>query len=845
MRRGSVSMRPMLSRPLALVLAAALAAVAAPARAVTPLDLIPAPAKDAAPAAERSAAPKAPEAIPLPGVVPSAVEAYRTLAGIRAKIDPDTAIDDLLAPLDDVAKAVARAGAQFGGDHKGGLSDRDIVDLRQEVRRQDDTLARWSGKIEDQVKVAYGAQKDLARMAEVWALTARDARAADAPAELVARAEDVRREVQKLQAQTRERLDKLLAAQERVASLRIQILGWLQEADRADALREKQLFEIEARPLWHLFDRREPTRDFTQQVRRIFEHNVSAVRAFVREEGDSLGWLAAIFVVLVGVIGWVGRRFAARAGEDPDLARPAEVLKHPVAAAALVTFILTATILPRAPAAFRELAVLLMLPPVLVLAHAQLPPQLRTPLFRLAALAAVARIGAILPEYSLPGRLLVLVIGLLTLAGAVDTLRPGTTWLDAVHAGPRRTRLRAMVAGLAALVGAAVVANVVGNVTLARRLVDGALSTALLALVLAAVARVLRALLTGALHMPEVRRVHALAENVDEIARRGGRLVDWAARIVWALGVLIVFHVYDPVTSFVASVFTTRLKLGGLDLSLGDVATFGVSLWVSVLLARLLRVILETRLERDVRLPSGVPVAVAKTVSYLVVGVGFLFAILASGMDVTRFTVILGTLSVGIGFGLQNVVNNFVSGLILLYERPIRIGDVIDVGTAVGTVSHIGIRSSTLKTFQGAEVVVPNSNLVSNQLTNWTLSDQVRRVEIDVGVAYGSDVVKVQEILTLAAGGNVDVLSNPAPVAFFMGFGDSSLDFQLRFWTPHFDRYVGIASAVRAAILQKLDAAGISIPFPQRDLHVVSVDEPAARALRGPGAVRGPGPETR
>jgi small-conductance mechanosensitive channel len=333
--------------------------------------------------------------------------------------------------------------------------------------------------------------------------------------------------------------------------------------------------------------------------------------------------------------------------------------------------------------------------------------------------------------------------------------------------------------------------------------------------------------------MPEVRRFPTLAENAQEIAARGSSLIEWIALILWVLGVLQVFHVDGPVKEAVGAAFSARLKLGGLDVSLGDLAAFGITLWLSVLLARLLRLVIEARLHADLRLPAGVPIAISKTVSYLVVGMGFLVAVLASGMDVTRFTVILGTLSVGIGFGLQNVVNNFVSGLILLYERPIRVGDVIDVGTATGTVTHIGIRSSTIRTYQGAEVVLPNSTLVANQLTNWTLTDQVRRVEIDVGVAYGSDPAKVQEILLLAARQNVDVLSDPAPVALFTGLGDSALAFQLRFWTGQFDRYLIIAGEVRRSIVEKLDAAGIPIPFPQRDLHVVSVEEPAARALRG------------
>ena len=239
---------------------------------------------------------------------------------------------------------------------------------------------------------------------------------------------------------------------------------------------------------------------------------------------------------------------------------------------------------------------------------------------------------------------------------------------------------------------------------------------------------------------------------------------------------------------------------------------------------------------QDRGLPPGVPTAISKTVSYAVVLVGLWFAVLASGMDVTRFTVLVGTLGVGIGFGLQNVVNNFVSGLILLYERPVRLGDVVEVGKTTGEISRIGVRSSTVKTFQGAEVVVPNSNLVSNELVNWTLSDRARRIEIEVGVAYGSDPERVVKLLVEAARGHDGVLEFPPPSALFTGFGDSSLDFQLRCWTRRFDLWTVVASEVRIAVSRALEAAGIDIPFPQRDLHVVSVDPQAARALQDPTA---------
>ncbi len=823
----------MTPRMRATLATAALLLFAGRAAAAGPMDLLVPPAATEAKPAARTDAPAPPEAIPLPGIVPAAVDAHRTLAAIRARTEPDTSVEEMLAPLDELGKSVERSGALMTSQSMASVSDRDLVDFRQEMLRQDAVLARWGSRIETGVRSTYDSAKQLERMAAVWKLTEQQAVADGAGSAIVERAQGVREAIGDLQKSVRSRLERLLSAQDRVASLRIRILGWMGAADRADAVREKQLFEIESRPIWEIFSRKEPARAFGNQLERVVQHNVSAMSAFLREEGTGFLWILAVFGAVVGAVAWAGRAFAARAATDPELAAPAEILSHPLSAGVLVALSLTSWLLPRAPAVVTELSVLLSLPAFLMLARKLLAAELRGPLYGFTALFASARLGAVLPEPSLPGRLLILLVAAAGLVGAIRLLRKDAPWNRAVVRPRRRRHIRIALTVLAVLLAASLVANVVGNVTLGRRLADGSFSTGMLALLLLAVARVMRALLVGGLRMPEIHRLHSVAENAGAIAERGSTFIEWAAILLWVAGSLRFFYVEVAVLDALRSALTARLRFGGLDVSLGDLAAFGVALWLSILLARLLRVGLEAWLDRDAKLPAGVPVAISKTVGYAVVGMGFLVAILASGMDVTRFTVILGTLTVGIGFGLQNVVNNFVSGLILLYERPIRVGDVIDVGTAVGTVTHIGIRSSTIKTFQGAEVVLPNSSLVANQLTNWTLSDQVRRVDIDVGVAYGSDVAKVQEILVLAARASVDVLSDPAPLALFTGFGDSALNFQLRFWTVHFDRYMAIASGIRSSIVQKLDAAGISIPFPQRDLHVVSVDEPAARSLRG------------
>jgi small-conductance mechanosensitive channel len=208
-------------------------------------------------------------------------------------------------------------------------------------------------------------------------------------------------------------------------------------------------------------------------------------------------------------------------------------------------------------------------------------------------------------------------------------------------------------------------------------------------------------------------------------------------------------------------------------------------------------------------------------------------AFAAAGVETTQFAIIAGALGVGIGFGLQNVVNNFVSGLILAFERPVQAGDAVQVGDVWGEVRRIGVRSSTVRTWSGAEVIVPNADLISNQVTNWTLSDRQRRMEIPIGVAYGTNPHQVIELATGCAKNHPQVLSSPEPRTIFTGFGESSLDFELRAWTEEFDNYLATKSDLLLAVHDALYAAGIEIPFPQRDLHLRTVDGEAASRLTG------------
>jgi small-conductance mechanosensitive channel len=244
----------------------------------------------------------------------------------------------------------------------------------------------------------------------------------------------------------------------------------------------------------------------------------------------------------------------------------------------------------------------------------------------------------------------------------------------------------------------------------------------------------------------------------------------------------------------------------------------------------------------NLRIDHGAREALVTTAGYVGAAISFLVMLAIAGIEFTNLAIVAGALSVGIGFGLQNVVNNFVSGLILLLERPIRTGDWIVVGSTEGYVKRISIRSTQIQTFDRADVIVPNSELIAGQVTNWMLGDPYGRVVLPVGVAYGSDTAKVKDVLLGVAQAHPLVLFDfegvSDPSVIFRRFGDSSLDFELRCVIRDVDKRLSVLSDLNFAVDKAFRERGIEIPFPQRDVHVRDLrtrDSETSDNLGGPG----------
>ena len=246
---------------------------------------------------------------------------------------------------------------------------------------------------------------------------------------------------------------------------------------------------------------------------------------------------------------------------------------------------------------------------------------------------------------------------------------------------------------------------------------------------------------------------------------------------------------------------------------------------VIALLARGVRRLLLNYILDKTPLDLSVRHAVATSAQYLIVIVGFLLLLQsAAEIDLTMLGLVAGGVGVGVGFGLQNIANNLISGFFILFERPIKVGDRIEVGEVHGHVVHIAARATTVRTNDNIDIIIPNSSFTSFNVINWSHGDQKVRFRIPVPVAYGSDVRQVERLLLEVAEENENVLKEPSPRVVFWAFGDSALEFQLRVWTTRMLHRRGVFfGQLNLAIYEKFQQHGIHIPFPQRDLHLKTV----------------------
>jgi small-conductance mechanosensitive channel len=297
------------------------------------------------------------------------------------------------------------------------------------------------------------------------------------------------------------------------------------------------------------------------------------------------------------------------------------------------------------------------------------------------------------------------------------------------------------------------------------------------------------------------------------------------AALLWLVMLTQNLNIEDTVFDYLGDFLTKNRSIGGTNtqFTFQSVIIFVAVIWLSSIASKIISYLYDIAAKHA----NDLDVAKKKNrtstllIRIGVIALGFFLAVAASGVPIDKITIIISAFGIGIGFGLQNIVNNLVSGLILAFEKPIQVGDIIEVDSRSGTIMDIGIRASKIATADGAEVIIPNGDLISHHVINWTLSNNNRRVELIIGVAYGSNIEQVKALLLNMLNNHDDIMPQPAPSVFLHSLSESSVDFRLFFWAADISTWLSLKSRVLADIYEAFAKEGIDIPFRQQDVRVI------------------------
>lgn len=694
------------------------------------------------------------------------------------------------------------------------LSQRELAELRQDWRRHAHRLERWQETIGQRAAEVETSRVALVDLKRTWSELRDVSIAAGRPdgrhERIVAGLDESRHGVADLE----EVRDSLTELADRVSDLQITA------EDVADRLRDassayRERLGVRDAPPIHLGLAATGAEEgsVAAQARAMLVERTETPDELLAELLPAAVALAVGFALLLGLLLALARppssEGAARRLALGELAQ--EVVRHPASSAALLSLLAASFVIEHAPVVVYDVIFFATLVPLFRAVPPLCPTSLR-PLVRGAIVfAAIDRVEFMLTD----GTSVLRVVLLLEAVGGLAAL---VVWLR----GHSEARLwaRGLAVLAAGLLATALVANLLGYLFLATVLSRGLGFSVYNGLALAGAVVVIEAIVDLVVVSPVGQRLRSLERHAELVHARTLRLLSLVAVLAWLAATLEGFGLWGPLSAWAESALREEHDVGSLEISLGAVLGAVLILVLTSYLLRLVRFVLTEDVLPRLALEPGVDGAISGLTSYAVGGTGLLLSLAYLGIDASQIALVAGALGVGIGFGLQGIVANFIAGIVLMLERPVRLGDFIEVGSLVGSVDRIGLRSSTVKALDGAEVIVPNESLISREVVNWTLSDRKRRVEVKVGVAYGTDPHRVVDILRKVAVEHRDPSVGAEPEVLFDAFGESSLDFTLQFWARSFAHSIELKSEVGLAVHDALVAAGIEIPFPQRDLHI-------------------------
>ena len=749
--------------------------------------------------------------VDLASVPSAAAELEKDLSDYASKDNPGL-IQEITESMPAVRDTVRQASQRLVNLRDHSVSSQRIVAVRTSLAASQRELTAWQTALSSSISNMESALKETKRLSELWTNTRDSAIASEAPGTLITQVRASLSAINRTHAQLEEHRDTALEIQGSVGIELRRISRIDSEIETLMATSRSTLLQPDSPPLWRLFSASE-SEEVVNDLRRYVGENFEVLIRWSKTHTVSLSLWGASFLLVLFFIFSARRQHLDKLAADERLKTTTTLARHPISTSVLIALLLVPIMLRERTEAFGWIVTILAVPALLRLIPALIPLHAQSIARGIVAVYVLVRMAYMFPESSNPARLLYIVSEVWIAVGGYRYLR------NATKQGESRVVLPTIVRIMAVLAGVAFGAHLFGYSLLGATIIQGAAVSAFLGLALVSISSVvaaffrLLAILGPLQHLQSVKLHYAVMEHQLR------RILFFFLLILWGVNSLNGFTVQEIVFTSVKAMLDREWQFGSITLTIGSLVWFVLSVWIAVAASRFLRFFLENDVLSRLGLPRGVPSTISMMLHYGIVTLGFLVALAALGIELSQLSILIGALGVGIGFGLQNVVNNFISGLILVFERPINVGDTVQFGTTTGKVTRIGLRSSVVRNFEGAEIIVPNGNLISNEVTNWTLSDEMRRITIPINVPFETDPDELIELLQQTAQDHELVTAEPEPWAVFEGFAESSLQFSLRCWA-HSSVFLKAKSSLTVDLDRALKKAGIKIPYPQRDLHL-------------------------
>ena len=672
-----------------------------------------------------------------------------------------------------------------------------------------DELSTWNHDLTARVKTLDDQVAQLDRLSKIWKSTLQLPELSQTAPEIPRRVQSLIDSIGHTEQAVKSRRARDLALQGSVLEATARLETASSALEQAEANTVRNLFVQDSPPIWSLEIQNWRTEGRASLLSRAA---ASVTGAYVKRHARVFLLHAIIILLLLLVVHWLRRGVHRWTEEEPSLQRTAPVFDAPVATAMTLSFLLTVPLYSLAPFLFRAILGGAILIPATLILRRLIDPTLFPILTALLVFYFIDQVRVVTVALPVSGRF---IFGAEMLGGTLFLI-----WLirskHLLTIGANTTKRFARTIRIATQIGlivfpATLLANIFGYINLANLLGNGALKSSYVAAALYAALRIVEGLIIVSLAVRPLGLMRVVRLNRPMLQRRICGFAEFLAFVWWLSLALGFFWLRTPLITSVEAAFQANLTIGSLSISLGQILVFAVAVWTSFLVSKFLRFLLEGDVYHHWRLERGIPQAISTMVHYAVLLIGFFVGLAALGVDLTKVTILAGAFTVGVGFGLQTVINNFVCGLILLFERPIKVGDVVQVGDDIGEVRRIGIRACVIRTADGSEVIVPNGTIIANKVTNWTFSDRYRAVEVPVSVARGVAPQRVVEVLKNVAANHPGLAKEPAPQAYVVGFAPAAVSFRLRAWTDRYEDWVQVRSDLSVAVDDALTRENIPV----------------------------------